>query len=157
MRGVSGSGKSTLAKQLAPQNAVICSADNFFERLGHFDPTKLGEAHGECLRLYTESVQANVPCIIVDNTNTTLWEISPYVALAQAYGREFYIIEIETDLSAAELAARNVHGVPEAGIEAMKKRISENSLLPWWPRKIASVVPHVGTWEIRDGDKLEYV
>jgi len=79
MRGVSGSGKSFKAKQLAGENGVICSADDFFVEKGKgeyaFDPNLLGEAHQQCQDRATQAVQQGLSPIIIDNTNTRLWEM----------------------------------------------------------------------------------
>ena len=86
--GVPGSGKSHHTASLT--GAVVVSADHHFVELGNgtyaFDPSKLGTAHGQCLRRYTEALQRGESHVVVDNTNTTLLEMSPYVSLALAYG-----------------------------------------------------------------------
>jgi predicted kinase len=136
MVGVPGSGKSRHTGGLA--GAVVVSADHYFEELGGgtyaFDPSKLGEAHGQCLRRYTEALQRGEPRVVVDNTNTTLLEMAPYVALALAYGCEVEIVRVTCDPAVA--AARNSHGVPEGAVRAMHARIEatfEAGLPPFWP------------------------
>ena len=116
MAGVPGSGKSTWIKENHP-GAIICSADDYFAGLGrNFDPSKLGQAHGTCVRKYVTFV-ANPDdeewcdnVVIVDNTNTTVLEMAPYVAIASAYGVPVEIVEMDCP---TELAAkRNIHNVP---------------------------------------------
>lgn len=116
MQGVPGSGKSWQAQRAAAVfGASIVSADTYPGLYTmdagwlRFDPTKIGEAHGACLRSAVEALQAGLS-IIVDNTNTTVIEMAPYVALAQAYGAAPVIIRVECDPSVA--FARNTHGVP---------------------------------------------
>lgn len=140
-RGGSGAGKSTWAKNHHP-NARIFSADNFFLVDGEyrFDPTKLGEAHGKCLRDYIdfcrgvsvgEYVGENLTAI-VDNTNTTLSEFSPYAEVAQAYGHEVQILTFIYDPVAAH--TRNTHSTPLKNAMGQFQRLTEHTKLipPWW-------------------------
>jgi len=134
--GVSGSGKSTYIKNHFP-DADVCSADHFFMSAGgyHFNPAKLSLAHGECLKKFVYLV-STVPHgnddVVVDNTNTTMSEVAPYAALALAYGHDLEIIIIDARLEKA--AARNVHGVPLAGVNGQYQRLLalEAALPPWW-------------------------
>jgi predicted kinase len=131
MRGISGSGKSTWARKNHP-DAVVCSADHFFldARTGvyAFNPAKLGEAHLDCWRKTLEWIQANAPVIVVDNTNTQLWEMSPYVQMGNAFGYEVLIVRVDTPVDVA--AARNTHGVPAAAVKSMADRFQK--VLPFW-------------------------
>jgi predicted kinase len=138
LSGIPGSGKSTYVKSaLVGQKAVICSADTYFTRNSDdgtykFDPSKLGLAHGECLKNYAECIRdgSKLDLIVVDNTNTSELEIAPYVALAAAYGVEVDLVTLLCDPSVAH--ARNVHGVPLAGCQAMDRRIRDRQLPPFW-------------------------
>ena len=136
MQGVSGSGKSTYVKENLPR-AVIFSADNYFLRNGEykFDPKKLTEAHQWCMRQFTEACLflANHPdaepnLLVVDNTNTQLWEMAPYVQVAAAMGAEVEVIRCVVDPHLA--ARRNAHGVPETAVNGMHKRLEKP--LPFW-------------------------
>lgn len=155
LQGVSGSGKSTWAKVRAYEaikqgrTVAICSADMFFEdALGvyTFDASKLSEAHAACFRDYIGAVTSDVDLIIVDNTNTTTMEVSPYFLAAQSINLhnkevqpegESYRIQILRfdcpDLSVA--LARNKHGTPIKAIQGQAERIErfdkENYL--GWP------------------------
>ena len=136
MRGLSGSGKSTFASEIAceSEHAVIVSADHFFEiglnREYHFDVMKLGKAHQACFRNFMEAVDDGVELIIVDNTNSSDMEISPYYLAGESFGYDVSILEIVCD---AELAAsRNSHGVPRGTIVKMAERMAKGSLPPWW-------------------------
>lgn len=136
LQGISGSGKSTVASKLAPPEAV-CSADDTFMVEGKyvFNPARLPEAHGNCLKKFVALLTGPVKCgIVVDNTNTTVAEIAPYVALAQAYGRDVTIVTVPCDPLVA--AKRNTHGVPETACIAMWQRIEQTNktLPPWWKR-----------------------
>ena len=160
LSGVPGSGKSTWVKE-NHADATVCSADRYFMRTGtyQFKVTELADAHGYCMRKFVENLRAatedgetctiivdnTIPqqilencvlnygetcTIIVDNTNTTSEEIVPYYAVAQAYGCEIELITFEADPALA--AARNVHGVPAAGVNAMAKRLESRELPDFW-------------------------
>ena len=137
MRGTSGSGKSFKAKQLAGENGVICSADDFFIERGKgeyaFDPSLLGRAHQQCQNKATEAIQKGLSPVIIDNTNTRLWEMKklrPIVELAQSLGYNIRIEEPETDWwkerNIDEMVNKNSHGVPREAIERMVNRYDEN-------------------------------
>lgn len=140
LRGISGSGKTTYASKHYP-NTLVVSADHFFGTPPRykFDPEKLPEAHNTCLRLFIEAVR-NGRAVVVDNTNTTVEEIAPYYALAEAYGHEVEIVTIEFDPLVA--AQRNVHNVPLEAIERQHYRICSTVLPRRWkhrtvPREMA--------------------
>lgn len=124
MRGPSGSGKSTYTKKHFPE-AVVCSADSYFERSGEykFDRTKLGAAHGYSKGKCETSLKKGVPLVVVDNTNTTLREMKPYVKLARQYGYTVRFVRLETPVTVA--AGRNTHGVPEEAVQRMADRMAD--------------------------------
>lgn len=130
--GPSGSGKSTYAAGLGP--CVVCSADQHFTemRTGKylFIPERLADAHKYCLLNVLDSMQSgtprNVP-LVVDNTNCTLVELAPYVALAKAYdhpleirapgvSKEMLLGDFNAAAQVGTWADRNTHGVPVAGV-----------------------------------------
>jgi predicted kinase len=134
MRGVPGSGKSRYVATKC-QDAYVCSADKFFlstddEGQTHyrFEPSKLSAAHDECFREFRFACLTQAREIVVDNTNTRLFEMSPYVMLARSYGYALRIVHVVADPE--ECAKRNVHGVPLAAI----KRMADNfePTLPFW-------------------------
>jgi len=137
LRGASGSGKSYKAKQLAGENGVICSADDFFMERGKgeyaFDANLLGEAHQQCQERAAEAIKQGISPVIVDNTNTRLWEmkkLKPIIKLAQSLGYDVRIEEPETDWWESrdidEMVNKNSHGVPREAIERMVSRFDEN-------------------------------
>lgn len=136
LQGIPGSGKSHLAREIAARNpgrTVVVSADDFFELGGGtyaFDVTKLGQAHGQCFRRFLAAINERVSTIIVDNTNTSVAEIAPYVLGGEAHGYGVEIIRVLCDPEVA--AARNTHGVPPAAVVAMAGRIASCQLPPWW-------------------------
>jgi len=147
MQGIPGSGKSSYVKSLRPLATVVCSADSFFESWNpetgttyNFDPARLGEAHGACLRKFVNFVSAvavDGDTVVVDNTNTTTLEIAPYMALANAYGCEVQIVRVQCDPEVA--AARNVHGVPLHAVRRMADNIRNFSPPPFWSFKLTEV------------------
>ena len=130
MRGVSGSGKSFKARQLAGENGIICSADDFFIERGKgeyaFDPSLLSQAHQQCQGRATEAIEKGLSPVIIDNTNTRLWEmrkLRPIIQKAQSLGYSVRVEEPETDWwkrkDIDEMQRRNSHGVPREAIEKM--------------------------------------
>jgi len=171
LSGVSGAGKSTFIQaQSWSDSCVIHSADYFFSKDGpySFDPSKLNEAHGECLRGFVNGVRSgdarkrfiespegqalqgsgfNSSVVeVVDNTNLSVEEIAPYYALAKAYG---YEVELITLLIDPEIAAhRNVHGVSERVIERMQTKLRARTIPPFWNLKYSEYYWHEqqATW-----------
>lgn len=135
MQGLPGSGKSTHAQKCG---GLVVSADDYFVELGggvyKFDPSRLSDAHGQCFRRFIEAVTSKTPHVVVDNTNTTPMEISPYYLAAQAFGYDAEIVRVECPVYVA--AARNTHGVSEATVIAMDKRMNESPLPPWWRLRV---------------------
>lgn len=142
--GIPGSGKSTYAKNLKG-NVVICSADDYFiNPTGeyNFDPAKLGQAHGACLKLFIETCRnagmsygiGDDGIIIVDNTSISSLEIAPYIAIAQAYGIKVEIKVFRVSVNLAE--ARNIHRVPRRTLERMENDLHYRVLPRHWPLEI---------------------
>lgn len=152
MQGMPGSGKGHWIEK----NFVepwVCSADHYFENpIGfgsekkkyNFNPAKLGEAHGECLRKYVRLL-GNLgdwknDVLIVDNTNTTVLEMAPYVALAQAYKCDVEIVSVDCPKEIAYF--RNTHGVPWRSFNHYAGNLSkfESDIPPYWEVKRTRVV-----------------
>ncbi len=141
MRAIPGSGKSSLAKQLEAKaraegkTAVICSADDFFMENGHynFNPSKISEAHKTCFKKFMHAVASNIDLIIVDNTNLSAWEISPYKTYAEAHDLPFSINEVVSDPKDA--FKRQQHGVPEQAHQRMSDSFNKEFIPPWWEKK----------------------
>lgn len=133
--GPSGAGKSTFAASKLPQDTVVCSADDHFMRHDkyEFDPSQLTNAHGACLRKYLNAAKL-AQHLCVDNTNTTIAEVAPYIAVAQAYAYDIKAIFFDTPWR--ECAERNTKGV-DAGL-VMRMRYQAESMIrnwpPFWPK-----------------------
>lgn len=139
LSGVSGAGKSTYAEKLLTETQGIkVSADHYFmwEDMYKFDPTKLGEAHADCFRRFISHLQApfSWSCVVVDNTNTTVEEIAPYILGAQAfdYQAEVRTLWVPARYTAAQLAARCIHGVSAGAIQKQRDRLQKRKLPPFW-------------------------
>jgi predicted kinase len=133
MRGIPGAGKSTKAKSLVGQGKIH-STDDLIEKSGDYreffakmiasgDFSSLGKMHSQNLKDAIESMKAGVSPVIVDNTNIKHNEPKAYVKAALEMGfadNNIKFVDVGTaGLEAAQLAARNTHGVPLEKIEAM--------------------------------------
>lgn len=144
LRGIPGSSKTTWATAYVARETgkktVVVSADDHFTVNGQyrFDPSKLGEAHGQCLLRYLAAIsQNNVDTVIVDNQNTSIEEVAPYAALAIAFGHNLLI---RTFVIRPEVAVqRNVHRVPPLQILMADERIRSVKLPPRWPHEVVFV------------------
>ena len=120
IRGLPGSGKTSLGERLG--NAI--AADDWFMKEGVycFDPAQLGAAHADCLQR-AKFILAMGQDVAVCNTFSTRWELEPYILAALAARARLIIIDLyDGGLTDAELAVRNLHGVPEAAISRMRRR-----------------------------------
>lgn len=145
LRGLPGSGKTTWLKKTItemPTRPHWVSADDFFVKNGvYFDPRMIGEAHAQCFREaighFDESIgRANWAPIIIDNTNTQLFEIAPYVQLANAFMVDCRILTFWCDPIVAH--ARNTHGVPLATVMRMYSNLLESNanMPPFWRHEV---------------------
>ncbi len=143
MRGIPGSGKSTIARSLAGVHddhivkdgkhryqygsigamGAVLSTDFYFMDSGEyvFNPAKLGEYHGQNQAACADLMVDGEPVIVIDNTNTQIWEMAPYVEMAKDNGYKVVVVSIpHPPIDVA--VTRNSHGVPRAAIERMVKR-----------------------------------
>jgi len=133
--GVSGAGKTTWARRHFA-NALRVSADDYFYEGGQyrFEPAEIQRAHDACFRKYIDAMQTHAQCIVVDNTNTTLHEITPYALGAGAFDYAFRIAVFDVAESQVDaVAKRNVHGVQPQSVRAQLRRQRELRLHPRWP------------------------
>ena len=141
LRGLPGSGKSTYTPRLEAAGAVVASADRFpglytYNADGSvsIDVNKLDEAHGASYKTAIEAMQSGQDCV-VDNTNLTIEEVGPYVAIAQAFRADCAIVTLECN---PEIAfKRQTHGVPREAFDGMVERMEAFEepvhwhFLPW--------------------------
>lgn len=137
MRGLPGSGKSTLARKIeerahkAGKSATIFSTDDYFMgRDGeyNFDPFLLSKAHAHTQDLAEKAMELGTEVVIIDNTNTQAWEMTPYVkaAVANGYSVEFVTPDTEWAFNVQECTNRTTHDVPFESIRRMKGRFEAN-------------------------------
>ena len=139
MRGLPGSGKSTMAERLIKKFINIyrgaiackCSADDYFtDDCGNysFDASKLGKAHGHCRWKASTAMESEIPLVVIDNTNTSLREMRPYIDLGKKFGYAVRYIVVggtaEHDINA--YVKRNVHGVPREAVVRMAERLQSS-------------------------------
>lgn len=138
LRGISGSGKSTLAKKIlkdanisdeaASKTVYIFSADDYFvnpkTKIYEYEASKIGRAHNWNQQRAFAAMDQSQHVVIVDNTNTQLWEMKAYVDHGLKNGYTVQVQEPNTPWKndAKELAKRNVHGVPADAIQKMLDR-----------------------------------
>lgn len=126
IRGIPGSGKSSLAKTLLESGVVNehFEADMWrYTKDGVYQwdliPTK--EAHENC-RIATAQALHEGHNVAVANTFVKMWEIKPYLKLAEDFGAEVVLIT-------AEGRHPNIHNVPEDVVKRMEaqfERISDD-------------------------------
>jgi predicted kinase len=150
MRGLPGSGKSTWLKKFAQDHIKILAADDYHLTNGEyrFDPARSAEAHQWCFRSFVLSVVASVKrlapnefseslpsdhqfnIIAVDNTNTTIVEMAPYVRLCEAFGVEYEVVYHYCTLE--ESHAWNVHAVPLPVLLTMSRNLLTEVYPSYW-------------------------
>jgi len=152
MRGLPWCGKSTRAKEIAGEEGLIFSTDEYWYKIlkpekpdvYSFNPRFLEDAHN-WNRLRAENAMWNEkPLVIIDNTNTTAKEPLPYVVAGLAADYEIVIqeptcprwleirellLDKRTNRDELKNWARNLeegsaetHGVPAFAIERMMWR-----------------------------------
>lgn len=139
-RGIPGSGKSTgtmeLVKGLKHDDFAVCSSDAYpglYDEDGKFHPELLSKSHPACMAHCIRAMLAEVPLVIIDNTNVSAVEIAPYMLVAQSFGYEVEIRRYDAG-SIDEAHERNTHKVPLDTCIRMNKAMQE-PLPPWWPKE----------------------
>ena len=131
LRGCPGSGKSTLAAELRGERGRIFSTDEYFVGSDGeyvFDPKKVAVYHKRNQERAREAVREGVSPVVIDNTNTTVWEMRPYVETGVRHGYRVQFVEPDTSwrYDPEQLSLRNSHGVPLDSIKRMLKRFQKN-------------------------------
>jgi predicted kinase len=118
IRGLPGSGKSTMARQVtAETGALHVEADMWVDYQQQRNPDKLGMAHDICKARASHTLMIG-GSVVVSNTFTRLWEMQPYLDMAEKTGAEVEIITATGDYG-------SVHDVPDDVIAAMAARWEE--------------------------------
>lgn len=125
----------------SPAPKSIFSVDDYFMRGTDyvFDPRKLSVAHGSCLKKFADAIEFQTDSratqtLIVDNTNCSLTEVSPYASLALAYYHELHIVTLFSDPKTCH--PRATHNVPLSTMvrQDMNLRKSIAEWPPWFPQ-----------------------
>ena len=137
MRGLPGSGKSTIKSQIVEkyQNAVACSADDYFISRGsyQYNPRQVQMAHEQCQAKAKVACQSGANVIVIDNTNLQLWQMKLYTDLAGKFNYVVVVVIPTTwwSFNAAELARRNKHGLTRGNIEDKLRNYQDVLPLYW--------------------------
>lgn len=134
MSGISGSGKSTYGKKLLAESSAsvkkVVSADLYFfdeDGVYRWDPKKLKDAHRWCYQQFLDFLCDNDGStnahVVVDNTNTSRWEMERYAEGALRHG---FALEVITILYDPENGAEdNVHNVPLEATRRMNRKLQD--------------------------------
>lgn len=124
IRGLPGSGKSTLAKSV---DGLHLESDQYWGPNYEFDIARLPDAHADCFGRYLRALNDGIERIVVSNTFTQRWEISPYILAAAIYNRPVEICVPSTPwaFDPVECYINCVHRVPLTVICKMLARWEE--------------------------------
>ena len=107
----------------------LLSVDDLtFDADGNFKPEMLSVGHANCLQQFIrgcEELFEREGTLIVDNTNTSAWEVSPYIQTFNAIvGKEGGEIEVVVFLKDWRMCAeRNTHGTPAGIVRRMARQL----------------------------------
>ncbi|KAF5295317.1 hypothetical protein FQA39_LY13182 [Lamprigera yunnana] len=139
MRGLPGSGKSYLARSIIDHtfgsteyyNLILSTDDYFLHKSSgtyRYDPSKIQEAHEWNQQRAYKQMSSGISPVIIDNTNTQMWEMKAYAMMAANFG---YIVEIVEPFTpwafdVKQLYLKNKHKVPKMKINEMLLRYEKN-------------------------------
>jgi predicted kinase len=115
-RGVPGSGKTFLANKNHPDTTKVAADDFMVGEDGEyaFDPARLKECHARCLLTAADALYRGKN-VVVHNTFTQMWELEPYIILAEMAGARLIVYSVVGEWG-------NTHGVPRQKIREMANR-----------------------------------
>lgn len=141
LRGMPGSGKSSFAHELAycvqrrRLRAEVCSADEFFfNEHGEYvyDRAKIKDVHQQCQQRFKAALSRGVDCIIIDNSNLSIWEVNSYHDDGSLSGYDVKYVEFNCDSfqEARHLLVRTQHNIDDDTLDGKlnaytKTRISK--------------------------------
>jgi len=134
LSGIPGSGKSTIAREMTKDGGVICSADQHFtDEAGNYNfvPFELQIAHAKCMKKFIDAIMEGKKIVVVDNTNTSIEQVSPYYLVAKAFGlRDISLIVLKCSPQLA--LTRNTHNVPSHNVMQHHDRLSQMRVPATW-------------------------
>ena len=140
MRGIQGSGKSHfVANVLARHKHFVgsVSADKFpglYRADKSFNFSLLSSAHAWCMQRYLAALQnltePDTNVLVVDNTNISAAEYSPYMLVAAVLGAQAAVYTVQCEPLVA--AKRNQHGVPERVVFMKYEQLLAEKVPPWY-------------------------
>lgn len=141
-RGLPGSGKSTRARrrwayhtEVRGHKSIVVSADDYFMQDGKyvFNGSKIRDAHAQCFSRFLDALLDGHDLVIVDNTNTQVWEFENYIRVAKLAGYDIVIDEtIAKDSAEIEMwCKRCTHGVPLDKMKQMHQRWEPFDIAAW--------------------------
>lgn len=115
IRGLPGSGKSSLARMIAD---VVCENDELFTNGNRYQFIKTGAelAESHCFAKFKEAIADDIDKIAVANVFAEPASMERYERLAGKHGYRVHRMVLE------RCEKQNIHGIPEAEIEKMRKR-----------------------------------
>ncbi len=144
LRGIAGAGKDTWIRNLVKtteKTLEVCSADDYQMILGKYCYIKENqkEAHRQCFLKFLKFAehpgnQRDLDFLIVNNTNTTVWEIAPYYRVAEAFDLPVKIVRIHCELVTG--FRRNQHNVPAETVLRQWRNINTEILPHHWIEEI---------------------
>lgn len=146
MRGLPGSGKSYLATHCQevlenPAQTVVVSADDYFSDGSEykFDPVVAFKAHQHCLIKFLEALAGGKKLVIIDNTNSQMWEYRIYTFLCEVLGYRCHVLEIPcpSPALAERFRCRNQHNIQRPAITKMMQRWEEDDRAVYVPPSLA--------------------
>jgi predicted kinase len=104
-------------------NQVISADDYMVDESGKyfFDGSRLRECHAECQKDARCALRAG-DSVAIANTFTRVWEMQPYIDMANELGSMLTVIRCEGDFG-------NIHNVPAAKVKEMRNRFED------WPKR----------------------
>lgn len=116
---------------------VVVSADDHFTASDgsyRFVAAEIAEAHNRCMLNFLRAIIVErAQLVVVNNTNITAHEISPYRQVAVAHDYEVEIVQIDATIE--DCVARRSSGdnaVPAHVIGAMAEAMRREILPPYW-------------------------
>ena len=120
----SGGGKDTFLKSLDIPTGTLYTTDAFFtnKRTGeyNFQIEHIEKAHNWCFKEALMGMMVREEYIVINNTNTSMYEVGGYIRNAEAFGYNIDIVYLRCDPAVA--FERNVHGTPQDAVLAQSQR-----------------------------------